>query len=178
VCRSLPHPRIARRSRILVLVNHLLGVDLRWFAPWVERVQTEVLRLNEQGEAMKLKRSQSPLKKKARRGFRGYPVATIAFYGPDDKRASKVAVGIVADEGGSAEVLERWFSEIGDVRTDQDVGREIIAFIQEHGVKSVIMPDRIIGCPHEEGVDYPDGEICPQCPFWAGRDRWFGEITQ
>ena len=35
------------------------------------------------------------LKKRVRRGFRGYPLATIAYYGPDEKRASKVAVGIV-----------------------------------------------------------------------------------
>jgi hypothetical protein len=38
-----------------------------------------------QGIQMKIKgRSQSPLKKKARRGFRGYPVARVAFYGPDN----------------------------------------------------------------------------------------------
>jgi hypothetical protein len=38
--------------------------------------------------------------------------------------------------------------------------------------------DRIIGCPHEEGIDYPEGEICMKCPFWAHRDRWSGEIVQ
>jgi hypothetical protein len=37
------------------------------------------------------------------------------------------------------------------------------------------MADRIIGCPHEEGIDYPEGEECPLCPFWKGRDRWSGE---
>ena len=63
-------------------------------------------------------KSQSPLKKKSRRGFRGYPVATVAFYGPDDTRASKVAVGVVASEGAGADPLERWFSEVGDVRRD------------------------------------------------------------
>lgn len=26
----------------------------------------------------------------------------------------------------------------------------------------------------EEGIDYPDGEACPQCPYWAGRDRFSG----
>lgn len=132
---------------------------------------------NKEGE-VKPQRSPTLLKKRARRGFRGYPVATIAFYGPDDRRASKVVVGIVVDPDGSPEALQRWFSESGDVRTDADVGSEVTAFIQDHGVKSVIMPDRIIGCPHEEGVDYPDGEVCPQCPFWANRDRWSGEIIQ
>jgi hypothetical protein len=40
----------------------------------------------------------------------------------------------------------------------------------------VTMTDRIIGCPHEEGIDYPEGECYPLCPFWAGRDRWTGEL--
>lgn len=32
--------------------------------------------------------------------------------------------------------------------------------------------------PHEEGVDYPEGHVCPQCPFWAHRDRWSGDMVQ
>jgi hypothetical protein len=123
-------------------------------------------------------KSQSPLKKRARRGFRGYPVATVAFYGPDDMRASKVAVGIVASEGAGADALERWFSEDGDVRKDPEVGRQILAFTLQHGAKTVVVTDGIIGCPHEEGIDYPDGEVCPACPFWAHRDRWTGETIQ
>ena len=49
-------------------------------------------------------------------------------------------------------------------------------FIEQHDVKSVVLSDRIIGCPHEEGIDYPQGEACPRCPFWAIRDRWTGEV--
>ena len=69
------------------------------------------------------RRSHSPLKRKARRGFRGYPVATIAFYGPNDQQASKVAVGIVAKEDGEPDTLELWFAEGKDVRNDPTVGR-------------------------------------------------------
>jgi len=119
-----------------------------------------------------------PLKKKSRRGFRGYPVGTVAFYGPDDQRASKVAVGIVNQDGAEPDALQRWFSEAGDARSDPAITHEIDQFLRAHGVKSVVMPDRIIGCPHEEGIDYPDGEVCPQCPFWANRDRWTGEILE
>jgi hypothetical protein len=32
----------------------------------------------------------------------------------------------------------------------------------------------MLGCPHEEGIDYPEGEACPECPYWAGRDRPIG----
>ena len=130
-------------------------------------------------ESMKIKRrSQSPLKKRASRGFRGYPVATVAFYGPDNTQATKVAVAIVASEGAKPDPLRRWFSEEVDVRHNPGIGQEILAFIHEHGVRSVVMTDAIIGCPHEEDVDYPKGEVCPRCPFWAGRDRWTGEYKQ
>lgn len=36
---------------------------------------------------------------------------------------------------------------------DPDVGLEIIDFIESNEVKSVVMVDRVIGCPHEEGID-------------------------
>jgi hypothetical protein len=127
--------------------------------------------------ATKLKRrSRSPLEKHARRGFRGYPVATVALYGPDDQRATKVAVGIVREQDGQADPLQRWFAEKSDVRRDPAIGAEILAFVREHGAQTVVMTDRIIGCPHEEGTDYPEGQVCPRCPFWAHRDRWSGEV--
>jgi hypothetical protein len=125
----------------------------------------------------RLKR-QNPLAKHARRGHRGYPVATVAYYGPDDKRASKVAVGIQLQEGSDVTVMERWRSDLADVRFDRAISKAVLEFIRSHGVRSVAMADRIIGCPHEEGVDYPEGKACPRCPFWAIRDRWSGEIIQ
>jgi len=38
------------------------------------------------------------LRKKARKGLRGWPIATIAFYGPNLSQATKVTVGIVPYE--------------------------------------------------------------------------------
>jgi hypothetical protein len=118
------------------------------------------------------------LAKKASRGMRGYPVATVAFYGPDARRATKVAVGVMEREGLQADVLERWWSETTDVRADAEITEAIVRFIEGHGAKSVVVADRIIGCPHEEGTDYPEGEKCPKCPYWATRDRWSGETVQ
>ena len=117
------------------------------------------------------------LEKRVRRGFRGYPVATIAFYGPDEKRASKVAVGIIRGQGQDVAMLKRWHSEHGDVRSDPLVNREIVEFVQGQQVRTVTAVERIIGCPHEEGTDYPEGGVCPACPYWAHRDRWSGEIV-
>jgi hypothetical protein len=126
---------------------------------------------------MKLRsRTKNPLVKRARKGFRGYPVATIAFYGPDDRRATKVAVGIVTREGAEPEFLERWYADDGDLRSDEESTRQIREFLSQHNVVSVVAVDRIIGCPHEEGIDYADGTSCPQCPFWHGRDRFTGDM--
>jgi hypothetical protein len=129
---------------------------------------------------MKIKRTPTKLQKKAKRGHRGYPVATVAFYGPDASRASKVAVGIIPHEDAEADEMKRWLSDSSDVRSDATIGEEILAFIKDRGALTVAMADRIIGCPHEEGIDYPEGEVCPKCPFWQDRDRWSGEklITQ
>ena len=124
-----------------------------------------------------MRRKPNALRKKAKRGFRGYPIATVAFYGPDDRRASKVAVGIVADESGDVVEMERWFVDETDARSDLDVGEAIQAFIRSQEVRSVVITDRIIGCPHEEGIDYPEGQVCPECPYWIGRDRFSGETV-
>jgi hypothetical protein len=115
------------------------------------------------------------LEKRAKQGFRGYPIATIAFYGPTAGFASKVVVAVFRTEGGEPDVLERFFSQGADVRFDEGVGEKVLSVIQTHGAQSVVMTDSIIGCPHEEGTDYPEGTSCPQCPFWAGRDRFTQE---
>jgi hypothetical protein len=126
---------------------------------------------------MKIKHSfKNPLSKRAKKGFRGYPVGTIAFYGPTAQQATKVAVGIVMREGSEPEILERWYAEKQDPRFDEEVAHQISAFLREHQVLTVSMVDRIIGCPHEEVVDYPEGEACPNCPYWSGRDRFTGEL--
>jgi hypothetical protein len=70
--------------------------------------------------------------------------------------------------------LRRWFSKTTDIRNDATVAQDVLAFIEVAGARSVVMTDGVIGCPHEEGIDY-DGQTCPACPFWAGRDRWTGK---
>lgn len=129
--------------------------------------------------ALSKQRRRQWLSKKKRQRFRGYPLATLSFYGPTDKTATKLAIGVVRSEDGEAEIVERMYSENDtvDLRTDETHER-IAVILKELGVKSVAMVDRIIGCPHEEGIDYPEDEKCPRCPFWANRDRWSGEIIQ
>jgi hypothetical protein len=114
------------------------------------------------------------LRKKAKKGMRGWPAATIAFYGPDANRASKVVVGIIASEHTEVGEMRDWKLDAGDVRNDPRIAEEMLEFMARHGVLSVAMTDRIIGCPHQEGIDY-HGQWCPVCEFWKGRDRFTGE---
>lgn len=104
------------------------------------------------------------LHKKTRRRSRTYPLGTIAYYGPDDQRASKVVVGVV-DKQDNLLAMEKWFSEQDDVRLSSTINQQIVDFLDQQLASSAVMVDRIIGCPHEEGIDYPLGGVCPDCPF-------------
>ncbi len=95
-----------------------------------------------------------------------YPVGTVALYGPDDKITTKIAAGVILHDGAEA-IIKRWVAT--DVTTSPKVQQELNDFFLEHGVKSVVMTDRNMGCPHEEGPDFPRGEDCPFCPFWKGK---------
>jgi hypothetical protein len=114
------------------------------------------------------------LRKKAKKGMRGWPVATIAFYGPNLSQATKVAVGIVPSENADVEELRDWKVDRGDVRTDSGIASEILEYIEKHGARTVVMSDGIMGCSHQQGIDY-EGEWCPVCQFWHGRDRFTGQ---
>jgi hypothetical protein len=115
------------------------------------------------------------LRKKARKGMRGWPAATVAFYGPNLSHATKVAVGIVPAENAEVSEMRDWRVEKGDVRDSPAIIEEILEFIAEHGALTVAMTDGIIGCPHQEGIDY-EGEWCPFCDFWRRRDRFTGKM--
>jgi hypothetical protein len=108
------------------------------------------------------------IEEKARRGNRGDPIGTVAFYGPDDQVASKLVVGISPNPSAGVSETMKWTSP-SDVRKDAAVLADALRFLAEKQVRSVVMTAGIFGCPHEEGIDYPEGGSCDVCPFWKGR---------
>ena len=123
---------------------------------------------------------------KAREDRHGeYPCGVVAYFGPDDKTVTRIAAGIFVSES-AAPVLRTWLG--AEVASDRNVGAEIKQFFAQNGVKTVKFGNGISGCPHEEGIDYPKGEECPLCPFWAGKqgmapiqageEPWIREITE
>jgi SEC-C motif len=95
-----------------------------------------------------------------------YPIGTVALYGPDEKRTTKIAAAVIVQDGAEP-IMMRWVAS--DVTTNPKVQREMKDFFQQNGVKSVAMSQGNMGCPHEEGEDFPQGEDCPFCPFWKGK---------
>ena len=105
-----------------------------------------------------------------------FPVATLAFYGPDRQTATKVALRVFLEDKEDPDHLHQWHARVMDVREDPGIAQELSDMLKRLGVKSVAFNDNIIGCPHEEGWDYPAGEPCPHCPYWRNRDRWTGGL--
>jgi hypothetical protein len=95
-----------------------------------------------------------------------YPLGTVALYGPDDKTTTKIAAGVILRDGAEP-IMKRWVAT--DVTTNSKVQQELKDFFLQHGVRSVAMSEGNMGCPHEEGLDFPHGEDCPFCPFWKGK---------
>ena len=95
-----------------------------------------------------------------------YPIGTIAYYGPDDKTTTKIVAGVVKGEEAEP-TIKQWVAT--DVTTNPKVQREIERFFKKHGVTRVGMSAGNMGCPHEEGKDFPVGGDCPFCPYWKGK---------
>jgi hypothetical protein len=76
-------------------------------------------------------------------------------------------VAAVFETENAKPILERWVST--NVSNNPKVRLQMKALFDRHHVQSVIKMDGNLGCPHEEGKDFPIGEDCPFCPFWAGK---------
>lgn len=85
-------------------------------------------------------------------------------------------VGILRRPGQQApHPMRSWNTDTIDARHDPLIAAELTDWLRSEGIKDTVSHDRIIGCPHEEGIDYPIGRTCPQCPFWASIDRFTHE---
>jgi hypothetical protein len=101
-----------------------------------------------------------------------YPLAVVIGYGPDDKLATKVVASIFTAPGQQEPAaMEKWTVEKGDIRQDSAAMTSLAHFLKRHRAVKNASYNWGWGCPHEEGIDYPEGEDCPHCPFWANLDR-------
>ena len=83
--------------------------------------------------------------------------------GPDPKTATKIVVGILKSKD-QPPVIHSWTGD--DIADDVESAKEISQFIKGHDVARVLTSEWVLSCPHEPGIDYPEGEACPFCPDW------------
>ena len=107
------------------------------------------------------------LERRAQKGFNGYPLAIIAFYGPNDKTATKAVIGIIKESDGVTADFKKWTFDNGDLRKDVPTIKDLFRYIESHNVLSVALAPGIYYCPHEPGVDFPEGGSCSKCTFWS-----------
>jgi len=103
-----------------------------------------------------------------------YPLAVVVGYGPDHRTVTKLVASIFKNPGQREPVdIEKWFAHEGegDIRKDPALMGAMVEFIKRHHVTDNVVYNWVWGCPHEEGIDYPEGGVCPHCPFWANLDR-------
>lgn len=94
------------------------------------------------------------------------PFATLAYYGPDPTQATKAVLTRIDGYDEAAGGMEKWQGEA--VQEDGDVQQAIEATVDEWGLDTLVVSKGVAGCPHEENVDFPEGQDCPECEFWAG----------
>jgi len=93
-----------------------------------------------------------------------YPIGILAYFGPDDKQITK-AVAVIVQDRTSPPSYKSWNSP--EFISDSRVASEIGQYFLDNLVTEVVMTEGVVGCPHEEGIDFPYGKQCPKCPFWA-----------
>ena len=97
-----------------------------------------------------------------------YPIGALVYFGPDDQTVTKI-IAVVIQSSDTDPFLRSWGGN--GVTTNGDVILEIGSYFKKFQVNEVVMTEGVVGCPHEEGVDYPAGEACPYCPFWSEKSK-------
>lgn len=93
---------------------------------------------------MNLDKSKKLIAKRVKRGFQGYPLISITYYGPHEQLATQVVLSFVAEEGAPAQ-LEK-FSTQSDAREDATVQSTIVKIIERSGAKTLTLEPPVLEC--------------------------------
>ena len=90
---------------------------------------------------MNIDKARKRIAKKVNKGFQGYPMININYFGPTDKLATKVILEYIAEENG--EVSQEPFNTETDIREDVTVQTTILKIIERSGAITVTLDDQI-----------------------------------
>lgn len=90
---------------------------------------------------MNLEKSKKRIAKKIKMGFQGFPEINIAYSGPNESEAQKVALSFILEEG--HEPMIETFQSNSDAREDEVIQSAIVKVIERSGAKTVRQKDGI-----------------------------------
>ena len=90
---------------------------------------------------MNLDKSQKRINKRVKRGFHGYPIISIEYFGPSEALATKVEVGFIEQE--NAETMLETFNSETDIRQNETVQTTIIKIIDRVDAQTVTLEDEV-----------------------------------
>ena len=111
------------------------------------------------------------LLKRAKRRFRGFPVAVIRFFGPNKDQATKISVAIFEQRNQAPISVQDYHLPDKEVREEAPILQVIKSEFKDNGVVSLLMENDILGCPHQPGQDYPVEGNCTQCSYWFDKPQ-------
>jgi hypothetical protein len=90
---------------------------------------------------MNLDKAQKRISKRVKRGFHGYPMISIMYFGQSEALATKVEVGFIEQEN-AVPMLETFNTET-DIRQDETVQTTIIKIIDRVDAKTVTLEEKV-----------------------------------
>lgn len=85
---------------------------------------------------MNVDKARKRIAKQVKKGFKGYPLLTLAYSGPSADLATRVEVTFIANEG--EEPQRQYFSCEQDIRQDQSVQSVLLKIIERAAASSVL----------------------------------------
>ncbi|QHJ10859.1 hypothetical protein FX988_01081 [Paraglaciecola mesophila] len=91
---------------------------------------------------MNVDKAHKRIEKRVKRGFQGYPMISIQYFGQSSELASKVEVSFIEQE--SAPAMAESFSSSTDIRQDETVQTTIIKIIDRVDAKTVTVAETVL----------------------------------
>ncbi|PSL13394.1 hypothetical protein CLV44_11229 [Marinobacterium halophilum] len=90
---------------------------------------------------MNVDKAKKRIAKQVKKGFKGYPQISLAYFGKTADCATEVVVTFTAEEG--AEPQEQRFSSENDVRNDESIQSVLLKIIERADANSVVEVDGV-----------------------------------
>ena len=85
---------------------------------------------------MNIDKAKKRIAKLVKKGFDGYPLISLEYYGETSDSATKVVISFIAEE--SAEPQKQAFSSDTDARNDESIQSTLVKIIERSDVKTVV----------------------------------------